>query len=143
MTLSTEAAIERIALGLIDRTLPRADWTHEGHFAAALWLCRYRRDLAEPEEIRSLISSYNEATNTANTDTSGYHHTITLSSLRAAADHLARHGKETPLAPLLSALMASELGDPAWLLAYWSRDLLFSVQARRSWIEPDLSPLPF
>ena len=143
MTLSSEIAIERIALGMIDRTLPKRDWTHAGHFAAALWLCRHRRDLTRPEEIRRLISRYNEATNTANTDTGGYHHTITLASMRAAADHLARHPVDTPLHIVLSGLMASRHGQPDWLLAYWSRELLFSVPARRGWAEPDIARLPF
>lgn len=101
-----EAAIERVALGVIDRTLLKSEWTHAGHFAAALWLCRYRRDLTEADEIRTLISRYNEATKTANTDTGGYHHTITSASMRAAADYLACHPEFAPLHVVHSALMA-------------------------------------
>jgi hypothetical protein len=26
---------------------------------------------------------------------------------------------------------------------YWTRERLFSVEARRNWVEPDLAPLPF
>jgi hypothetical protein len=143
MSLSSETAIEHVALGVIDRTLPKREWTHAGHFAAALWLCRHRRDLTRAGEIRTLISRYNEATNTPNTDTGGYHHTITLASMRAASNHLAGYPGDAPLHVVLSALMASRLGNPDWLLAYWSRELLFSVSARRRWIEPDLGPLPF
>ena len=86
---------------------------------------------------------YNDATNTANTDASGYHHTITLASMGAAADCLDRLESGTPLHVALRRLMASDLGHPDWLLAYWERDTLFSVQARRGWIEPDRAPLPF
>jgi hypothetical protein len=143
MIILDEAAIKRIALGVIDRTLPKSDWTHSGHFAAALWLCRHRQDLTTAEEIRALISRYNEAINTANTDMSGYHHTITLASMRATGDYLARHSADVPLHVAHSGLMASPYGNPNWLLAYWSRELLFSVPARRGWIEPDLGPLPF
>jgi hypothetical protein len=32
---------------------------------------------------------------------------------------------------------------PGWLLDYWTRARLFSVEARRTWVEPDLKPLPF
>ena len=63
--------------------------------------------------------------------------------MRGAADHLASHPKNTPLHVVHSALMASRFGDPNWLFAYWSRDLLFSVPARRDWVEPDIAPLPF
>jgi hypothetical protein len=40
-------------------------------------------------------------------------------------------------------LMSSPLGKSDWPLAYWTRARLFSVEARRSWVEPDLEPLPF
>lgn len=143
MFLTTDPAIERVALGVIDRTLPKSDWTHEGHFAAALWLCRYRPGLTRPEAIRTLIRRYNDATETPNTETSGYHHTITLASMRAAAHHLAGYPGEVPLQAVLSSLMASRLGSPDWLLAHWSREVLFSVVARRGWVDPDISPLPF
>lgn len=143
MILLDDVAIEHLALRMIDRTLPKSEWTHSGHFATALWLTRHRPDLTAPAEIRRLITRYNDATNTANTDTAGYHHSITLASMRAAADHLRRSGPEMPLSTVLVALMASDPGHPDWLLAYWNRDTLFSVAARRGWVEPDLAPLPF
>jgi hypothetical protein len=143
MSLSNDSSIERLALSVINRSLPKKDWTHAGHFAAALWLLRNRPDLTTPDEIRRLITLYNETTNTANTDTSGYHHTITLASVRAAADQLNDNGPDAPLYAVLRSLMASPLGHPDWLLSYWRRDTLFSVAARRAWVEPDLSPLPF
>jgi hypothetical protein len=40
-------------------------------------------------------------------------------------------------------LLATEWGRSDWLLTYWSKSLLFSVAARRAWVEPDLRPLPF
>ena len=138
-----DAGIECLALRLIDRTLPKQEWTHAGHFAAALWLCRHRRDLTAPDEIRTLITRYNEATNTANTDTGGYHHTITLASMTAAAGCLAGCAPGTPTHVVLASLMASRLGNPDWLLAHWSRRTLFGVTARREWVAPDIAPLPF
>jgi hypothetical protein len=39
--------------------------------------------------------------------------------------------------------MGSTLGEPEWLMEYWSRPLLFSVAARKNWVEPDIRPLPF
>jgi hypothetical protein len=143
MSLSDDASIERLALSVIDRSLPKSEWTHAGHFAAALWLLRNRPDLAAPEEIRVLITRYNEATSTPNTDAGGYHHTITLASMRAAAGHLRRRGPDAPLHEALRSVMSSPLGHPDWLLAYWRRDTLFGVAARRAWVEPDLAPLPF
>lgn len=143
MTLIDDAAIERHSLGFIGRTLPKAEWTHEGHFAAALWLLRHRPELSAPDEIRRLIMAYNEVTDTPNTDSGGYHHTITLASIRGAADHLRGHAPDAPLHRVLRSLMASPLGASDWLLAYWHRPTLFSVAARRDWVEPDREALPF
>jgi hypothetical protein len=143
MSFPDDLSIERLARGVIDRTLPKSDWTHAAHFAAALWLLRHRREMAGAAGMKQLIIAYNDATGTANTDTGGYHHTITRASMRAAQDHLIRLGSETPLHDALRALMASDLGRPDWLLAYWQRDTLFSVRARRKWVAPDKAPLPF
>lgn len=141
MSLTTDLEIERLALAMIDCSLPKAAWTHEGHFAAALWLLRHRPDLATPEAMRGLIMRYNEATNTPNTDSGGYHHSITIASLRAAAWHLAEHAPDAPLHDVLAGLMASPHGRSDWLLAHWRRETLFSVAARRDWVSPDLAPL--
>jgi len=143
VNLSSDHAIEHLALAVIDRSLPKSEWTHEGHFAAALWLLKHRPALTSPEAMRKLISRYNEATQTPNTDSGGYHHTITCASMRAAADFLAQRPPGEPLHLGMAALMASELGHPDWLLVYWSRARLFSVEARRDWVEPDLANLPF
>jgi hypothetical protein len=138
-----EAAIIRIGTGLIDRSLPKPEWTHAAHFAAALWMARYNLALLAPPVISAIIRSYNDATGTLNTDTSGYHETITVASMRATVAHLARFPAAAPLDEVTNALIASPLGRSDWLLAHWSRDRLFSVEARREWVEPDLAPLPF
>ncbi|HUO71934.1 MAG TPA: hypothetical protein VMU39_14265 [Solirubrobacteraceae bacterium] len=137
----TDEAIERIGRGLIDRTLPKPEWTHAAHFAAALWLLK-RPEHDAYAEMPRLIRAYNEQTGVANTDTSGYHETITIASLRAAVSWLAAR-PDASLSSALAALLSSPFGRSDWLLTYWSRPLLFSVAARRTWVEPDLQPLPF
>lgn len=138
---TSDADIEHIARGLIDRTLPKRDWTHAAHFAAALWLLRDRQDAAF-RDMPPLIRAYNESTGVANTDTSGYHETITIASLRVARAWLAERN-DVPLHAALAALLASPYGRSAWLLAYWSKERLFSVAARRAWLDPDLSPFTY
>jgi hypothetical protein len=44
---------------------------------------------------------------------------------------------------LTNQLMASGLGRSDWLLAYWSKDRLFTPEARREWVEPDIKALGF
>jgi len=137
-----DGAVERVGRGLIDRSLPKADWTHAAHFAAALWLLRHRPELPLEVRMPPLIRAYNEATGVANTDDGGYHETITLASIRAARAFLADHTASRPLHEIVDLLMATSLGHRDWLLAFWSGERLFSVEARRRWVEPDLRPLP-
>ena len=141
MILTSDDAIERLALRLLDRTLPKAEWTHEGHFAAALWLLRFRPELTTDDAFRAIITGYNEATGTGNTDGGGYHHTITRASVQAAGRCLDTGAPGTPLHAVLAELMASRLGRSDWLLAHWRRETLFSVEARRGWVAPDLLAL--
>ena len=138
---ATEADIARIARCLIERSLPKPEWTHAAHFAAALWLLRDRGDAAL-REMPPLIRAYNESTGVPNTDTGGYHETITLASLRLARKWLSER-PETPLHEALDELLASPHGRSDWPLAYWSRELLFSLPARRAWIDPDVRPFPY
>jgi hypothetical protein len=137
---TSDEEIEAIARGLIERSLPKPAWTHAAHFAAAMWLLTHRLDAFH--EMPKLIRAYNETTGVANTDSSGYHETITIASLRAARAFL----NEDPARPLhlaCNALLASRLGNSKWIAAHWSKDRLFSPEARRVWVEPDLQPLPF
>ena len=140
---ASEADILRIGEGFSACTLPPAEWTHAAHFAAALWLMRYRPDLEARREMPQLIRAYNESVGKTNDDSNGYHETITQASLRALRGVLDANPAEMPIYRIVNALMASSLGNPNWLLEYWSRDLLMSVAARRQWQEPDLKPLPF
>jgi endonuclease III len=134
--------IAAIGRSVLDLSLPKPRWTHAAHFATALWLISCRQDLNASRAMPGFIRAYNQATGVANTDTEGYHETITQASLRAARSFLLQNPARS-LFETCNELMASPLGKTDWLSAYWSRALLFSVEARRGWIEPDLKPLPF
>jgi hypothetical protein len=137
---SRDEDIERAARGVLDRSLPKVEWTHAAHFAVTLWLLRHRPDPALEARMPSFIRAYNEATGVWNTETSGYHETITLASIAAARAFLGRHPASQPLHEIMDLLMRSPLGRSDWPLAYWSKERLFSAEARRCWIDPDLQP---
>lgn len=140
--MTTNDEIEHIARGLLDLTLPKPEWTHRAHFAAALWLLAHPEALEREGGMAPIIRRYNAATGVANSDTGGYHETITLASLRGAKACLAAE-PDAPLGAVLDRLMAGPLGDKRWPLVYWSEGRLMSVEARRGWVEPDLAPLPW
>ncbi|MEO9132618.1 MAG: hypothetical protein ABI240_15610 [Sphingomonas sp.] len=137
-----DAAIHRIGEGLLARTLPRADWTHEAHLAATLWLLREWPDMDVDAQIATIISRYNESVGGVNNDSQGYHDTITHVFVAGIRLHLAGRSADEPLVEAVNSLLASPMGKRDWPLRFYSRDLLFSVLARRKFVAPDLASLP-
>ncbi|MEG3122505.1 hypothetical protein [Sphingomonas sp. GB1N7] len=133
-----DAAIRRIGEGLLGRTLPKAEWTHEAHLAACLWLLLERPGIDIDGEIAGIISRYNESTGGVNDDTQGYHDTITRCFIGAVRLHLAGRPAGESLANSVNALLASPMGERGWPLRHYSRARLFSVEARRGYLPPDL-----
>ena len=140
---SSDAQVAAIGSQMLSATLPKQEWTHAAHLAAAAWIISERKDLLPARDMPGIISAYNIASGVANTDTGGYHETITQASLLAVAAFLRAQPEGTALHAACNALLASPYGQKDWLLRHWSQPLLFSVAARRAWIEPDLAPLPF
>ena len=142
MSFSTDREIAELARRFRERTLPKAGWTHAAHFAVALHLLR-TRGAATYTEMPPMIRAHNEATGVANTETDGYHETITIASIKAADSWLASAPPARALHRILSDLLASAFGRSDWLFVYWSQERLFSPEARKHWVDPDLAPLDF
>ena len=139
---ATDDAIIRIGEGLLARTLPRADWTHEAHLAATLYLVRRRPDIDLDRQLPGIISGYNESLGGVNDDTQGYHDTITRVFLHGVRLFLAEADVDAPVHGLVNELLLSPMGRRDWPLRFYSPERLFSVEARRDFIPPDLAALP-
>lgn len=133
--------IRAIGEGLLARTLPREAWTHEAHLAACLWLLSERPDVDVDAEIATIIRRYNESVGGVNDDTQGYHDSITRAYVAGVRFFLSET-EETRLVARVNAMLRSDVGCRDWPLRFYSRELLFSVPARRGFVEPDLAPLP-
>ena len=136
----TDAEIATLAERLLDRSLPKEAWTHAAHLTATLRLVRTRNAGLE-RDLPGIIRAYNVAVGGVNDDTSGYHETITQAYLAAIRAFVAALPDETSDAEAATLLLATPLGDKDWPLSHWSREQLFSVEARRGWVEPDLRAL--
>ncbi len=135
-----DAAVRHVGEGLLACTLPRAEWTHEAHLAACLWLLTERPDIAAETELPGIIRAYNVSVGGVNDDTQGYHETLTQLYIRGVRAFLSGSA-ERGLAERVNTLLSSELGARDWPLRFYSRERLFSVAARRGWVEPDLAPI--
>lgn len=136
------AEIERLGEGLIARTLPRFEWTHEAHLAATTYLLLRRPELDLDVELPDIIRRYNVSVGGTNSDSEGYHETITRSFVAGVRSFLAKADRAAPLHTLVNALLASPEGQRDWPLRFYSRGRLFSVEARRHFVAPDLKALP-
>ena len=134
--------IRAIGEGLLARTLPREAWTHEAHLGACLWLVSERPDIDVDAEIATIISRYNESVGGVNDDTQGYHETITRAFLHGARLFLTEADPGEGLADLVNEFIHSPMGRRDWPLRFYSRELLFSVEARRHFVAPDVAALP-
>ena len=133
---AVESFIARFERGEVSK----AEWTHEAHLIAGYWYVTTLGATLAIEQMRIGIRFHNEAIGTANTDSGGYHESITRLYIYAIATEFADK-PATGFEEGLRALLASPLAASAWPLQYYSRDRLFSVEARRHWVEPDLQPL--
>jgi hypothetical protein len=132
---------DRITRALIERTLPKSEWTHHAHLRVGLWhLLHYPEGIALTL-LRERIRAFNEATGVANTDSTGYHETITRFYLRVIRVFLESVDPARPVDELARELIERR-GEHDLVLRYYSRERLFSPEARRSWVAPELQPLP-
>jgi hypothetical protein len=139
---TSDAEIVRIGDGLMARTLPRADWTHEAHLAATTYLLLRRPDIDVDKALPGIIRAYNESVGGVNSDSEGYHETITRAFLRGVRLFLAEADIDEPLHELVNELLLSPMGRRDWPLRFYSPERLFSVEARREFVPPDVAALP-
>ncbi len=127
--MNTVKAADAIAAAMTACRLPKADWTHEAHVLAGLSLILRSGASRALATLREAIPRYNVSTNTPNSDSGGYHDTLTVYYVWAI-DELLRQGvsaEEITADPLVSRTAP---------LDFWNRDELFSVDARRHWVAP-------
>jgi hypothetical protein len=137
-----DAEVVRVGEGLLARTLPRPDWTHEAHLAATTYLLTRRTDIDIDRELPGIIRGYNQSVGGVNSDTEGYHETITRVFLHGVRLFLAEADTAEPLHELVNALLLSPMGRRDWPLRFYSPERLFSIDARRAFIPPDIAALP-
>lgn len=131
-----DAAIAHVGEGLLARSLPREEWTHEAHLAACLWLVRERADIFPESDLPAIIRAYNESVGGVNDDTQGYHETLTQFYITTVREHNAETA-ELPLFEAVNRLLQSERGRRDWPLRFYTPERLFSVEARRNHVPRD------
>ena len=139
---TSDADIISVGERFLARALPKEEWTHEAHLATTTWLLLRRPDIDVDKELPGLIRRYNESVGGVNSDSEGYHETITRVFLAGGRLFLSEAKPNEPLHGLVNELLMSPMGRREWPLRFYSRDRLLSVEARRNYIPPDIAALP-
>ena len=123
------------------RTLPAERWTHQAHLITGLWFNYTYSELEALCYLRSGIISYNISTGGENTPEKGYHETLTIFWNKILAEFISIN-RGLKLAELCNMFLNCKWSSKELPFKYYSRDLLFSLKARATWVEPDLNSLP-
>lgn len=121
-------------------TLPKEQWTHKAHFIMALWYCIHHPLPQAIQKIRNGIKKYNVSVGGENTDSAGYHETITLLYTSTIAHYVITTGITTLTDEYLADFLAQPFLAPDYPLQFYSKELIMSKEARLGWIAPDLTP---
>ena len=116
--------------------LSREDWNHRAHLAVAAY---YLTRLPEGEATERMIAGirrYNHANGIRQTPTGGYHETITLFWLVVTRVTVDAYRTE-PVLERINAVVSGFAGRGDLMFSFYSRNRLFSPEARAHWVPPD------
>lgn len=136
----TEKDISNLIEGFKSRTLPATHWTHEAHLITGLWFNYNYSALEAICFLRSGIISYNISSGGENTPEKGYHETLTLFWCRIL-NNFVKINEGLKLVDLCDKFLKSRWSSKELPLEYYSREVLFSLEARATWIAPNLRKL--
>jgi hypothetical protein len=129
--------IEKLALKFSNKSLPKDEWTHQAHLQVAFWF-NWNHQFDEALRIvRELIISYNESVGTVNSNTSGYHETLTVFWMIITRNFLTEN-KYTSVDKAYEDFQLSSYHLKDLPYQYYSHIVLFNEQARKEWEDGDI-----
>ncbi len=131
--ITTEEALDFVQQ-FLQKTLPKSEWTHEMHLMIGFYMVITHKNEAMAH-IRQAIWAYNEAVGTINSDTSGYHETITAFwideiTFFCKKNNLTRFDETT----LDVFVFEERFADRNLFLEYYSKETIRSTEARKTLI---------
>jgi hypothetical protein len=140
MLPTTESEIDAFLGAFESCTLPKERWTHSAHiFGGACYVHRLG-EAAAIDHMRLSIRRFNESVGGKNTDTSGYHETITVFWIKLLHNFLRTEPTEAR-ATFAALAVARFATDRSLLTRFYDFDVVNSIEARRTWIAPTLTSL--
>jgi hypothetical protein len=136
---ATETGIAEFVQAFEACTLPKARWTHGAHVLTGAWYVHGLGEADAMDQMRRCVRRYNESVGGKNTETSGYHETVTRFWIKLlAALHAAELAAgELPERAAFAHGAAERFGRASGLhREYYDFDLMVSTEARLRWVAP-------
>lgn len=136
----TAEDVRRLRSGFDTLTLPGAEFSHAAHIAVG---ATYVRELGPDKallHLREAIPRYNVSQGGENTDTRGYHETLTRFWVERITDFLKTLPPQTSLEESALAAVVEFSTRVKLFEEYYSFDVVRSLDARRGWVAPDRQP---
>ncbi len=138
MIYTNDEEIIRLVKEFEAGAIPRKEWTHAAHLTVALWYARdHDLDLAV-EKMRVGIFNLLKSFDIDLAKEMPYHETLTVFWMRTVFAYLENSNERDSLRQLANNLIKT-CGDSGLSLKFYSREVLFSVEALAKYIEPDLT----
>ena len=137
---ATEQELDAFLAAFEAGTLPKERFSHAGHLLAGACYVHRMEESAAIDHMRICVRRFNEAVGGRNTETSGYHETITRFWLEIVRAYIA--ALPAGLTPVdVTRRVVEEFAPKRDLFRdYYDFDVLKSREARAVWIPPNQSP---
>lgn len=128
--------LEAIVRGLETCTTPAADFPHRAHLTVATWYLADATLVDALDRMRASILNFLDHYGIEGK----YNETITRFWLLIVERCLQDQEPRRSLVERTNAVIEA-LSDSRLMFEYYSKELLWSEEAMRTWVEPDLKPL--
>lgn len=140
MTQVSKEDIKSLVTRFSDKTLPKSNWNHEAHLIIGLWHHINHDFDTALAMMKSKIKGYNIAVGTLNTDDAGYHESLTIFWMIHMKNYILNNSS-LDINSITNRFLRSQESQKEVSLKYYSKNVLFSKQARKSWINGDLKKI--
>jgi len=134
----SESEIDAFIAAFEAGTLDKSRWTHAAHILTGACYVHSFGEAVATARMRDRVSAFNLAVGGKNTETSGYHETITVFWIKLIAAH---HSPEESRASFAHRAVRDLATNRNIYADFYDFDLVASTEARRVWIAPNLRNL--
>ena len=135
MKFNNENEIIEIIDSFETAVLPSINWKHREHLLLAAYFTASHDYETALEKMRSGILKLNDFHGVVTTPERGYHETLTCFWVKVISEYV-KQNKNRSFFELVNEMI--DLFDKDYPLKFYSREVLFSVEARFGFVEADL-----